>query len=106
MSNLSFQENEQLVLQWARDRNIFDVNDGSSAKAQLKKLAEEFCELDAAIYKGSKEEALDGIGDMMVVLTLIAKFLHVDLNYCYELAYSQIKDRKGKMLNGLFVKEL
>jgi hypothetical protein len=42
---------------------------------------------------------------MMVVLTHIAKMYNLDLRHCYEQAYNEIKDRKGKIVNGIYVKE-
>lgn len=39
------------------------------------------------------------------VLIGICKFYNLDLKYCVEVAYNEIKDRKGKMINGTFVKE-
>jgi NTP pyrophosphatase (non-canonical NTP hydrolase) len=101
----SFAELEQLVIKWGIDRGLYDVVNGSDATRQMKKLAEEYCELGEALAKGDRAKALDGVGDMLVVITHIARFLSSDLSYCYELAYLEIKDRKGQMVNGIFVKE-
>lgn len=72
----------------------------------MSKLTEEIAELYEAISSGKgKNEIADGIGDSIVVLTLIAYFNKLTLTECFEYAYNQIKDRRGKMVNGIFVKE-
>lgn len=93
---------EQKVLGWARDRNILDESSDSN---QFKKLVEEHTELYEAIKSRNNGDIKDAIGDMLVVLTSIAWFNHLTLTQCYAHAWNEIKDRKGKMINGLFVKE-
>lgn len=44
-------------------------------------------------------------GDVMVTMIIMAKQLDIDLEECLEMAYEKIKDRKGKTINGTFVKE-
>lgn len=44
-------------------------------------------------------------GDVMVTMIIMAKQLDIDLAECLEMAYEKIKDRKGKTINGTFVKE-
>jgi len=99
---MNFADVEQMVISWAKDRNILQ---STSSEAQIIKLEEEFKELCAAISNGSVADVRDAIGDMMVVQTLIAKLNSLDMFQCYAAAYIEIKDRKGKMVNGLFVKE-
>ena len=67
---------------------------------------EEAGELAQALLKDRKEETIDAIGDMVVVLTNLAELVGVDIEDCIISAYNEIKDRKGKMDNGTFVKEL
>ena len=38
-------------------------------------------------------------------LKSISKTLNYDFTDCFELAYNEIKDRKGKWIDGSFVKE-
>lgn len=102
---MTFEELEEKVVMWADNRNIFSATSGSSARTQMKKLAEEMMELHEAIIVGGILDIVDGIGDMLVVLAIIAEFEGTDLTRCFYDAYDQIKDRKGKMVNGLFVKE-
>lgn len=92
-----------LIRQWADERGIYDKGD---EKTQYVKLMEEAGELAQAILKQNKEEAVDAIGDMVVVLTNLAVFVGVDIEDCITSAYNVIKSRKGKMSNGTFVKQL
>jgi len=66
---------------------------------------EEVGEIAAALARGDMEKAMDGIGDTHVVLTILSMQLNVNFEYCVKLAYEEIKDRKGKMVNGVYVKE-
>jgi NTP pyrophosphatase (non-canonical NTP hydrolase) len=92
-----------LIRQWADERGIYDKGD---EKTQYIKLMEEAGELAQALLKQNKEEAVDAIGDMVVVLTNLAVFVGVDIEDCVTSAYNVIKSRKGKMSNGTFVKQL
>jgi len=87
---------------WANDRNLIA---GSNNNAQFLKLLEEVGELSHAIQKDNFAEFVDAIGDVIVVLTIMAAQRAVDVEDCIEHAWLQIKDRKGKMVNGCFVKE-
>ena len=69
------------------------------------KTVEELGELANAINKGNKVDAMDGIGDVVVTLICISMQLGVDFNECLKMAYNEIKDRKGKMIDGVFVKD-
>lgn len=90
------------VVQWAEDRNLIQ---GSDPKSQYVKLIEEAGELAAGIAKGNLPLAKDSIGDMMVVLIILAEQLGTSVEECYELAWEEIKDRKGRMVDGVFIKE-
>ena len=91
-----------LIRQWAEDRNLIE---GSDLKSQFVKLIEEAGELANAIGKKNDIEFADAIGDMFVVLTILAAQNGMDIEDCIANAYYEIKDRKGKMLDGIFVKE-
>jgi NTP pyrophosphatase (non-canonical NTP hydrolase) len=88
---------------WATERNLID---GSTIEGQLDKLAEEMQELRDAIAKHDSRETQDAIGDCVVVLTVICEKLDLSLRHCISGAYDEIKDRKGKMVDGQFVKEV
>ena len=88
---------------WAIDRNLIE---GSTAQAQFVKLIEEAGELAAAIAKKKDvSEVKDGIGDCVVVLTIIASQYGMAIEECIDHAWNEIKDRKGRMENGIFIKE-
>lgn len=99
---MNFEDVEKLVTKWAEDRLIFEQ---SNIIFQCDKLKEEYDELVTACMSHSLDDIVDAIGDMMVVLTMISHMVNKDLFTCYTAAYLQIKDRKGKMVDGLFVKE-
>jgi len=90
-----------LIRQWASDRNLYDKGD---TKTQFCKLMEEAGELGRAILKDDQKEFVDAIGDMVVVLTNLAELGGTSIEDCIDSAYNEIKDRKGGMKNGTFVK--
>lgn len=89
------------IKQWAIDRNLHTADPNK----QMLKLGEEFGELCEGMAKDRLGQVIDSIGDMYVVLTILALQLDVPIEYCIKQAYDEIKDRKGKMVNGVFVKE-
>jgi len=91
---------ENLIGQWHKDRNLID---GSTDKDQYMKLIQEAGELSDSLCKG--KDISDDIGDMLVVLINIMVRNNLTINECLSVAYSDIKDRKGKMIDGIFVKE-
>lgn len=88
------------IAQWHRDRNLID---GSTDKDQYMKLIQEAGELSDSICKG--RDIHDDIGDMLVVLINIAERNDISITECLDVAYNDIKDRKGRMIDGVFVKE-
>ena len=69
------------------------------------KLMEEVGELAEALLENDRAETQDAIGDIMVVLTNLAHMQQMKIEDCVTSAYDQIKDRKGSMVNGTFVKQ-
>ena len=92
----------ELIRTWADERGLYDKGD---PKTQALKLVEEVGETCRAILKGNDMEAIDGIGDCVVVLTNLAELLGESIEGCIEQAYFEIKDRTGKMENGTFKKD-
>ena len=86
---------------WAFDRNLVE---GSNPQAQFTKLIEEAGELATGISKKRPDLVMDGIGDMVVVLTILAAQYDVNIEQCIQLAWDEIKDRKGVMRDGIFIK--
>tara|TARA_A100001234_G_scaffold217776_1_gene225689 strand:+ start:1178 stop:1480 length:303 start_codon:yes stop_codon:yes gene_type:complete len=91
---------EKLIGQWHRDRNLID---GSTDKDQFMKLLQEVGELSDSLCKG--KDFRDDVGDIMVVLINILVRNGITIDECLEIAYNDIKDRKGKMVDGVFIKE-
>lgn len=90
------------IEEWAEARNL--VN-GSTPQAQMLKLMEETGELAGGIAKSKHDVIVDSVGDVVVVLTILCAQLGIDFQQAVELAHNEIKDRKGEMRNGVFVKE-
>lgn len=99
-----------LIEKWHEDRNLIE---GSTDKEQVLKLLEELGELSQAViqadsfYTPKVPKALiaDALGDMLVVMINICARNNFSLVHCLDYAYEEIKDRKGKLVNGLYIKE-
>ncbi len=90
----------QLIEKWHEDRNLIK---GSTDKDQVLKLLQELGELSDSVCKGT--DLRDDLGDMLVVMINIMKRNNLTIENCLEKAYNDIKDRKGKMIDGVFVKQ-
>lgn len=90
-----------LIREWAKEKGIYNSGD---SKTQYVKLMEEAGELAQAILKQDKAEIKDAIGDMIVVLTNLARLEDMYVEDCIGSAYEVIKNRSGQMVNGTFVK--
>ena len=97
----SFLRNIDNVCVWGAARNITAAG-GATALSQCKKMAEELQEF---IDAKTEEEAVDALGDMFVVVIQMHRLRGVLLNESLTAAWEQIKDRKGTMIDGVFVKE-
>lgn len=87
---------------WGNDRNFYG-DDGATVQSQFVKLSEEMGELAGNIARG--KDCTDDIGDMVVVLTHIARLQEKTIEECIEHSYNEIKDRKGEFKKGSFIKE-
>ena len=85
----------ELIKKWAADRNL---NMGDP-KAQVIKIVKELVELANDIDKGKEGQIIKHIGGMYVVLVVLCMQLGLDINDCAKIAYEEIKNRKGKMIN-------
>ncbi len=89
------------TIEWSKERRIIQ---NSTLQAQGLKLMSEMGELSDNIVKGN--DIKDDIGDCLVVLCNLAAMSGTDLNKCWEIAYREIKDRKGILAkSGAFIKE-
>jgi NTP pyrophosphatase (non-canonical NTP hydrolase) len=98
---MTFESLQDAIIQWAYERNI--VNAKNTHK-QFMKVTEELGELAEGINKDNQGQIKDSLGDILVTLIILSKDLDVDLLDCLRGAYDVIKDRKGKTVNGVFVK--
>lgn len=95
---------DQLVEQveaWSVDKNL---NNGNPDRQALK-FYEEAGEVASALSRGQMDALKDGIGDTVVTLIILAQQHDMTLQECLQYAYDEIKGRKGKTINGTFVKE-
>ena len=91
----------QKVEEWAVKRGL----DKADSSKQFLKVVEETGEVASALARGQLEELKDGIGDVIVTLIILAQQQGLTVEECLETAYEEIADRKGKMINGVFVKQ-
>ena len=91
-----------LIRKWATERGIYEKG---NSHTQYVKLQEEAGELAKALLEENMLEIVDAIGDIVVVLTNLAELNGVHIEDCIDVAYKEIASRKGKMINGTFVKE-
>ncbi|WP_333781040.1 helix-turn-helix domain-containing protein [Streptococcus thermophilus] len=91
---------------WADERNLKKAD----PKIQWMRITEEVGEIRDVLLKPTKfnepQTALkDAIGDTLVTIIVLAHQLDLDVTECLNIAYEEIKNRKGKIVNGTFVKE-
>lgn len=107
MSNYIYETQDNLinlvnkVEYWANERNLHTAN----PRDQYLKIVEEVGEIAAALSRNDRHEIADGIGDTLVTLIIFTMQQNMDITNCLQQAYDEIKDRKGEMVNGVFVKE-
>lgn len=94
------------INEWADERNLKQAD----PKIQWMRVTEEVGEIRDVLLKPTKftepQAALkDAIGDTLVTIIVLAHQLDLDVTECLNIAYEEIKNRKGKMVNGTFVKE-
>ena len=99
---MTFEELHEAIIQWAENRNMISPKNTSR---QYMKVSEELGEIAEGINKNNREQVEDSLGDILVTLIILAQDLNFDLLDCLNSAYNVIKDRKGKTINGVFVKE-
>ena len=85
---------------WAKEKGL----DKAESSKQFLKVTEEVGEVASALARSNHEMLKDGIGDVVVTLIILALQNEMDLTECLETAYDEIKNRTGKMVDGVFVK--
>ena len=109
---MEFEELQEKVLEWADSHDL--LHEENASKQFLKFIEETFefkTEMDSFtaefIYRDLvdiREDMQLEMGDIIVTLIILCKQLGIEPQECLELAYDKIKDRKGKTINGCFIK--
>ena len=89
------------IQQWVRDRNL----QTQDPRIQAVKTMEELGELSRALLKSNTTEIVDSIGDITVTLIAMSMQLRLDFTECVQSAYDEIKNRRGELRDGVFMKE-
>jgi phosphoribosyl-ATP pyrophosphohydrolase len=101
---MSYAAIESDIIRWAEARKIIP---NSTPDVQLLKAMSEMGELADATIKNDKEAVIDAVGDVMVCLVNYCVLQDINLVQCMEVAYDQIKNRRGTLLpNGVFQKDI
>ena len=95
-------ELKEKILEWGSNKNLLHYENRFK---QYSKLQEESNELFVAMLDDNKAEIIDGLGDCVIVLTILAEQLGFDLATCVDCAYDEIKNRTGVTKNGTFIKD-
>jgi len=90
------------VIQWAADKDLLKKE---NSLAQMAKVTEEVGEIARAVLHKNESKLLDGLGDAMITLILLAEMNGLCIEDCLEAAWLEIADRKGKTVDGTFIKE-
>lgn len=117
---MNFEELKTNVEEWADDKNL--LHEENADKQFMKFIEEVFefkTEMDYLCRIGQSSEEVYSdyeqietqenmkleMGDIFVTLIILCNQLGIDCAECLQLAYDKISKRKGKTVNGLFVKE-
>ena len=87
---------------WADEKNILKKE---NSHAQMLKVLEEVGETAGALLKKKEKEIIDGLGDSFVTLIILCYQLDLEPENCLQAAWDEIKNRKGKTVNGTFIRE-
>lgn len=106
----TFEQLQNEVLNWAHAKRIIKV-EVHQAAAQLRKFNEEVDEFRAAFQKYFESRAglhdvEDELGDVLVTIINTAACLNIDPVSCLNRAYNKISGRKGRTVDGVFVKDV
>lgn len=101
------------VLAWGEAKGLHTDN----LAPQLIKLTEELGEIAAGVARQDPDRIIDGVGDFLVVLLQFGACMRERfpelriapedfLQVCLATAWSEIQDRTGKTVDGVFVRDL
>jgi NTP pyrophosphatase (non-canonical NTP hydrolase) len=90
------------VKEWADAKGLLKEE---NSQAQMLKVLEEVGETAGAMLKKNEPEVIDGLGDSFVTLIILCYQLGLEPKDCLQAAWNEIKDRKGKTVDGTFIRE-
>lgn len=90
----------KLIEQWSKDKGL----DQTDSSKQALKFFEEAGEVSAALARNNEADLKDAIGDTVVTLIILGQQQGMSLERCLAVAYDEIKGRKGKTIDGVFIK--
>ena len=92
----------EIIRNWAISRGL---DKSTLYKTQMNKITEEIGELARGINRIDCDAIEDAIGDIFISLNVLCVQLNINLEACVHSAYTEIKDRKGKIIDGMYIKE-
>lgn len=96
---------EHHIINWGIARNLIGPTGQATPEGQAEKTQEELDELKASIAKRDRDGIRDDIGDLYVTIVMQAAMWGLSMDECIDKAWDEIKDRKGMLLQGKFVKQ-
>lgn len=106
-----FEKFTRQVLNWAKDKDLLhEENAGKQFMKFVEEVFEFKTEMDNVLsytdpYVDEVVERMElEMGDSFVTLIILCSQLNLDPVSCLARAYEKIKDRKGKTINGTFIK--
>lgn len=96
----AFDNLEKQVIDWATNHGIFQL---SKPKSLILKTISEVGKVCDNVLRD--KDIQNDIGNIIFTLIVLCEMQKTTLNQCLQLALSEIQNRKGKMVNGAFVKE-
>lgn len=120
---MNFEKVKELVLEWADDKDllhsenadvqfgkfieeVFEFRESLIIIKNVGQMISQFKEQGINVYFGENlvKDMMLEMGDIFVTLIILCKDLEIDPIVCLEMAYEKISKRKGKTINGTFVK--
>lgn len=111
---MTFEQLQEKVLKWANDKDLLHSN---NADVQFMKFIEEVFEFKREMDIRNNRFFSDvqkkiilrdvrlEMGDIFVTLIILCEQIGIDSEECLEMAYKKISKRKGRTINGQFIKE-
>lgn len=90
------------IIQWGQEKGIYDK---ATPLDQMRKMQEEVGELWEAIAIYDESKIIEELGDVLVTAILQAEMNGLTIQGCLAHALAKISARKGRMINGQFVKD-